>query len=100
MLEKEVESHLRKQVKKRLGGLALKFVSPGLNGVPDRIILLPGARIIFVETKAPKKNLRKLQEYVCGLIADLGFDVRRIDTKEKVDLFITEMEAAHEIHTP
>ena len=92
MLEKEVEGRLRKQVKDRLGGLALKFVSPGLRGVPDRIVLLPGARIVFVETKAPAEKLRKLQKYVCGLIAALGFDVRRIDTIEKVDSFIREME--------
>lgn len=92
MLEKEVEGRLRKQVKNRLGGLALKFVSPGLRGVPDRIVLLPGARIVFVETKAPAEKLRKLQKYVCGLIAALGFDVRRIDTIEKVDSFIQEME--------
>ncbi len=92
MLEKEVEGRLRKQVKDRLGGLALKFVSPGLRGVPDRIVLLPGARIVFVETKAPAEKLRKLQKYVCGLIAALGFDVRRIDTMEKVDGFIREME--------
>jgi len=92
LLEKEVEKHLRKQIKNRLGGLALKFVSPGLNGVPDRIVLLPGARIIFVETKAPAKKLRKLQEHVCGLIAALGFDFRCIDTVEKVDSFIQEME--------
>ncbi len=90
-LEKEVESRLRTQVKNKLGGMAVKFVSPGLNGVPDRIVLLPHGRIIFVETKAPKEKLRKLQEYVCGLIRGLGFDVRRIDTKEKVDLFIREM---------
>lgn len=92
MLEKEVETYLKKQVKNRLHGLALKFVSPGLNGVPDRIVLLPGAKIIFVETKAPGMKLRKLQEYVCGLITALGFDVRRIDTKEKVSIFIAEME--------
>lgn len=90
-LEKEVESRLRIQVKQKLGGMAVKFVSPGLNGVPDRIVLLPYGRIIFVETKAPKEKLRKLQAYVCGLIRGLGFDVRRIDTKEKVDLFIQEM---------
>lgn len=90
-LEREVESRLRTQVKNKLGGMAVKFVSPGLNGVPDRIVLLPRGRIIFVETKAPKEKLRKLQKYVCGLIRGLGFDVRRIDTKEKVDLFIREM---------
>ncbi len=91
MLEKDIESYLRRQVKNRLGGLALKFMSPGLNGVPDRVVLLPDARIIFVETKAPAKKLRKLQMYVCGEIAALGFDVRCIDTKEKVDSFIQEM---------
>ena len=93
MLEKEVERYLCQQVKKKLGGIALKFVSPGLNGVPDRVVLLPGGKITFVETKAPGKNLRKLQEYVCGMIAALGFEVRRIDTKSGVDAFILEMEA-------
>lgn len=91
MLEKEVEGYLKKRMEKELGGRALKFVSPGLAGVPDRIVLLPGARIVFVETKAPAKKLRKLQEYVCGEIAALGFDVRCVDTKEKVDSFIQEM---------
>lgn len=93
VLEKEVERYLRKQVKERLGGMALKFVSPGMNGVPDRIILMPGARICFVETKAPGEKLRKLQRYVCGLIVNLGFPVYRIDTKAKVDAFIQEWEA-------
>ena len=93
MLEKEVERYLREQVKKKLGGMALKFVSPGLSGVPDRVVLLPGGKVIFVETKAPGKKLRKLQEYVCGMIADLGFEVRMIDTKPKVDAFILEMGA-------
>lgn len=92
MLEKDVEGYLRRRIRDRLGGMALKFVSPGLSGVPDRIVLLPGGRIVFVETKAPGKKLRKLQEYVCGLIADQGFDVRRIDTKAGVDAFVQEME--------
>lgn len=88
MLENEVEKHLCKRVKNDLGGWALKFVSPGQNGVPDRIILVPMGRIYFVETKAPGKKLRKLQNWVCGLIMQLGFTVLRIDTKEKVDDFI------------
>lgn len=93
MLEKEIEGYLKRRVEKELGGRALKFVSPGQCGVPDRIVLLPGARVVFVETKAPAKKLRILQSYVCGRIAALGFDVRRIDTKEKVDGFIREMRA-------
>lgn len=93
MLESDVEKYLCKRVKNELHGWALKFVSPGFNGVPDRIILLPMGRIYFVETKAPGKKLRKLQEYVCGLIKQLGFKVLRIDTKEKVDTFIREVQS-------
>lgn len=91
VLEKEIESYLCKTVKETLHGLALKFVSPGFNGVPDRIVLVPMGRIYFVETKAPGKKLRKLQEWVCGLIAGLGFVVLRLDTKQKVDVFIKEV---------
>ena len=94
MPEKDVERYLCQQVKKRLGGMALKFVSPGLSGVPDRIVLLPGGKITFVETKAPGKKLRVLQEHVCGLIVALGFEVRMIDTKPGVDAFILEMMVA------
>lgn len=91
MLEKTVEKELCDRVKNELGGWALKFISPGQNGVPDRIVLLPGGRVVFVETKAPGKRLRKLQDYVCGLITRLGFTVLRIDTKEKVDEFVREV---------
>lgn len=91
MLEKEVEKKLCERVKKELQGIAFKFVSPGFNGVPDRIILVPMGRIYFVETKAPGKKLRKLQEWVRGLITGLGFVVLRIDTIEKVDEFIRQV---------
>ena len=91
MLESDVEKYLCKRVKNELHGWALKFVSPGQNGVPDRIVLVPMGRIYFVETKAPGKKLRKLQEWVCGLIKGLGFAVLRLDTKEKVDAFVREV---------
>ena len=92
MLENTVEKELCDRVKKELCGWALKFVSPGQNGVPDRIVLVPYGRIYFVETKAPGKKLRKLQMYVCGLIKQLGFKVLRIDTKEKVEDFVREVQ--------
>ena len=91
MLESEVEKKLCAGVKKELRGRAFKFVSPGQNGVPDRIVLVPMGRIYFVETKAPGKKLRKLQEWVRGLIQDLGFVVLRIDTVEKVEMFIRQV---------
>ena len=55
-LEKDIEKKLRQKVE-ALGGFCLKWVCPGWSGVPDRIVLLPGARIYFVETKRPKSGV-------------------------------------------
>lgn len=60
-LEKDIEQKLRTMVKRR-GGLCWKWVSPGQAGVPDRVVLLPGGRLIFVELKRPKDGkLSRLQ---------------------------------------
>lgn len=56
-----IEKALVKEAKSR-GGMAVKFVSPGFDGVPDRLVLLPGGKCAFVELKAPGKKLRPLQE--------------------------------------
>lgn len=86
MLEKDVEQKLHKGVKGlKHGALCLKFVSPGFTGVPDRLILLPGATAIFVETKKPGKKERARQEYVQGLLRALGFEVySTVDNKAYV----------------
>ena len=97
MEEQKIESYLKKQVE-LLGGKAYKFISPGTAGVPDRIVVLPGGEIFFVELKAPGKKLRKIQEYRAKELRALGFDVRTIDSKEKVDKFIEEV-IGIEIHT-
>ena len=60
MLEKEIELQLVKTVKKK-GGRAVKFISPGFDGMPDRLVLLPGGRCGFVEVKAPGKKMGALQ---------------------------------------
>lgn len=52
MREKEIEQKLVAEAK-AAGGIAAKFVSPGLDGMPDRLVLLPGGKIGFVEVKAP-----------------------------------------------
>lgn len=59
--EKYVEQKLVTEAKK-MGGLAVKFVSPGLDGVPDRLVLFPEGKMAFAELKAPGKKLRPLQE--------------------------------------
>lgn len=83
-MEKSVEQYLRKQVK-AAGGLALKFVSPGFTGVPDRIILMPGARVYFAETKDLGEKPRPRQRRVHKFLRDLGFLVFVPDTKTAVD---------------
>lgn len=87
MRENTIEAYLRDEVKK-IGGRAYKFVSPGNDGVPDRLVCLPGGRAIFVELKAPGKKPTKLQELQQKILRDMGFDVWVLDSKERVDHFI------------
>lgn len=81
---------MKREVKK-IGGLALKFVSPGNAGVPDRIVLLPNGNAVFAELKARGKNLRPLQIKRKEQLETLGFRVYIIDSYEKVDAFIQEV---------
>ena len=62
----------------------MKFVSPGLDGVPDRIVLLPDKKMAFVELKAPGKKLRPLQEKRRRQLEALGFPVYVIDGAEQI----------------
>ena len=83
MNEKSVEQALIKAVQER-GGLALKFVSPGLSGVPDRIVLMPGRRCAFMELKAPGMHLRPLQAKRKRTLEALGFPVFLIDHPDQI----------------
>ena len=86
VLESKIESALMKRVKE-LGGTCEKFTSPSRRSVPDRIVTLPGGRIIFVETKAPGKKPTELQEKDHARRRALGCDVRVIDSLEAVNVF-------------
>jgi len=90
MRETGIEKRLIKEVEK-IGGKALKFVSPGTIGVPDRIVLLPQGKMIFVELKAPGKKLSAMQEYRAKEYRTLGFDVRCIDSVELIMKLIEEV---------
>lgn len=78
MRESYIEKVLIGAVKAR-GGMALKFVSPGMSGVPDRLILIPGGVIAFAEIKAPAKKMRPLQIKRKRQLEKLGFLVYQID---------------------
>jgi hypothetical protein len=83
MTEKEVEQSLVKEVKRR-GGWALKFISPGINGVPDRLVLMPGGKIAFVELKAPGRKMRPNQIKRKAQLESLGFLVYCIDRLNQI----------------
>ena len=84
MREKTVEQKLVEAVRKA-GGMALKFVSPGVDGVPDRILLFPGGRILFAECKAPGKKMRPLQVCRKRQLEGLGFSVYCVDGQESIE---------------
>lgn len=90
MRERDIEQYLREKVK-AVGGRAYKFTSPGNSGVPDRLVLLPGGMIAFIELKAPGKKPTPLQHVQQKRIADLGFQVKVIDSFVGVDEFIQGM---------
>lgn len=82
--EKSIEEYLRDQVRK-IGGKAYKFISPGNAGVPDRLVILPGGDLFFVELKAPGGKTTKLQDKRIKEIAMLGRVVFIADSKEEID---------------
>ena len=86
MLERDIEKALVKRVK-ALGGLCEKFTSPNRRSVPDRIVTLPGGKIIFVELKAPGKKPTESQLKDHRKRRGLGCDVRVINNKEDADAF-------------
>lgn len=83
MREKEIERKLTLMVK-QAGGIAPKFVSPGFDGMPDRLVLLPDGVFAFAELKAPGKHPRPLQLARHRLLRSLGFRVYVIDREEQI----------------
>ena len=90
MREKRIEQKLVKAVKDK-GGIALKIVSPGIDGMPDRLIVLPNRKIAFVEVKAPGKTLRPLQEKRKRQLESLGFLVFCLDDSEQIETLLAEI---------
>lgn len=87
MRESSIEGDLVIGVEAK-GGECLKFVSPGRRGPPDRIVLMPGSKIIFVETKAPDGVLKSWQSRYHVMLRALGFRVEVIWTPAQVNRFL------------
>ena len=87
-MEKDTEKYLSDEVKK-LGGLCVKFPPLFFRGFPDRIVLLPGGVVVFVELKDAGRKPSKIQESVHAKLRGLGFRVEVSDGKEEIKKFIS-----------
>ena len=88
MREKTIEQKLVNTIK-NMGGISPKFVSPGFDGMPDRLVLLPGGRLAFVEVKSPGKEPRPLQKARHRLLRQLGFRVFILDSAEDIQAILS-----------
>ncbi len=85
--ESKIEARLCNGVK-HLGGRAYKLVSPGCAGMPDRLVCFPGGKVFFVELKAPKGILSKLQKKRITELKELGQEAFVLTTPGEVDAFL------------
>ena len=90
--EKEIEKKLTQAVK-AMGGISPKLVSPGFDGMPDRMVLLPSGRLGFVEVKAPGETPRPLQLARHRLLQRLGFRVYVLDEENQIGGILDEIRA-------
>ena len=90
MREKLIEQKLVRAVK-AAGGMAVKFISPGYDGMTDRLVLLPDSRMAFVEVKAHGMKPRPLQVRRHGMLRRLGFLVYVLDSETEIPSMLTEI---------
>lgn len=92
MREQQIEKNLAKAVK-AAGGIAPKFTSPGFSGMPDRLVLMPGGHIGFVEVKASGEKPRLLQLSRHRLLRRLGFQVYVLDDEKQIGGIVNEIQS-------
>lgn len=93
MREKQIEKKLTGAVKEN-GGMSLKLLSPGFDGVPDRLVLLPYGKLAFVEVKAPGCTPRPLQEKRKRQLEALGFLVFCLDSIDRIGGILNEIQSS------
>lgn len=96
MRERDIEKRLVREIR-RMGGEAYKWTSPGNDGVPDRIVMLPGGRLIFVELKADDGTLRPVQRVQIGRLRKLGQRAEVVRGAKGLEDFLERIR--DEIHT-
>lgn len=91
MRENRVEKTLRVEIK-ALGGWAIKLL-PSVSGLPDRMVLLPGGRVIFVELKSPTGTVAPHQTVIHGRLRHLGFEVLVLSSPDAVKEWVKGLDA-------
>lgn len=86
--EKDIERRLVELVKIN-NGMCIKLLCDQLTGLPDRMCLFPGHRIVFVELKTTGRKPKRIQVYIHNKLKALGFRVEVIDTIKGVEDFIS-----------
>lgn len=84
MKESAIEQHLVARVH-RIGGECYKFVSPNHAGVPDRVVVLPGGEVVWVELKTPKGVVSEIQKRTHLRLKELDQDVQVFRHKWQID---------------
>jgi len=90
MRERQIEQKLVRAVR-AMGGLAVKFVSPGCDGMPDRLVLIPGGKMAFVEVKTKGGQSRPLQVKRHEMLRALGFKVYVLDDERQIQQILKEV---------
>lgn len=88
--EKAIEAYLVRKVKD-LGGVCLKYSNPGVVGYPDRVVLLPGGVVVWVELKSKGKHPEKIQQLRIDQLRAMGHNVVVVDSKDQVDTLLSGM---------
>lgn len=97
--EKQVEETLTREARLR-GGDALKFISPGLAGVPDRIVILPGGAVCFVEVKRPGEKPRWVQQVILRWLCRMGARTATVDDARSACRLVERLEKCHAVRRP
>lgn len=85
VIESDIESYLRRRVTEA-GGRCFKFVTPGMTGTPDRILIFSGGRIIFVETKRPSGGrFSGMQNWWQDILTGYGCHYARVKNRAEID---------------
>ena len=84
MKESAIEAYLVSRIR-RIGGVCFKFVSPGMVGVPDRIVILPSGELVWVELKRPNGVVSSIQKRMHARLRALMQDVKVVRSIEEID---------------